>query len=154
MQYEASSTISPMLTKAQLDLFSTNTPFILKLAGKSDGSGLLNYWEQNEIFPNGIQRCFWVHGVDQSQSRGNHAHRSESQVLVAMSGRIYASVEDSAGKLHEYTLSHPGEGLFLPPMHWVSTRFEQDAVLLGMCNEPFSEDDYIRDKAEFNQLKR
>jgi len=129
------------------------TPYVLSLPGDRKESGALNYWEDKTIFPKGIQRCFWITKVDELASRGNHAHWNESQLLVALSGSVAINVESVAGEITSFTLSAPDRGLFVPPLHWVSVKFTPNAVLLGMSDLEFSEEDYIRDKNYFESLR-
>ncbi len=124
----------------------------LDLGGKVNLGGQLHFWEKNDLFPKGIQRCFWITAVPENESRGNHAHWKESQVLVAMHGVIQVEVHQPGQQAQSFTLDQPGKGLFVPPMHWVKTSFSTDAVLLGMSDREFSESDYIRDLAYFESL--
>ncbi len=139
-----------MLTPKQLTRFNAKKPFIFDFGVQNGPSGKLSFWQKNQVFPNGIQRCFWVYDV--SEIRGNHAHYSEDQVIVAVSGIIYVKVISSSGEVESYTLDHPWKALYLPPKYWIETRFEKGAVLLGMCNESFNERDYIRDFEKFKNL--
>jgi hypothetical protein len=129
------------------------SPYLLKLPGEKTESGSLNFWENMTLFPQGIQRCFWITKVDEETSRGNHAHWQESQVLVALSGNASVTVESAAGEVFTFTLNSPALGLFVPPLHWVSVSFSPETVLLGMSDLEFSEEDYIRDKKYFESLK-
>ncbi|MHA7130775.1 sugar 3,4-ketoisomerase [Algoriphagus namhaensis] len=142
-----------MLLKEQKHQVEAKIPFVFKLHGAQDPSGKLNFWQQNEIFPSGILRCFWVYDTQPSQSRGNHAHKSEIQVIVAVHGRIRVEIENRQGVRYDFELTDPSLGLYLPPQHWVVTYFGPQAVLLGMCNESFSEEDYIRNYKEFKHLE-
>ncbi len=128
-------------------------PYLLELPGEKSEGGSLNFWENMTLFPNGIQRCFWITKVDEKTSRGNHAHWQESQVLVALSGNAIVIVESAAGEINTFTLDSPALGLFVPPLHWVSVSFSAETVLLGMSDLEFSEEDYIRDKKYFESLK-
>ncbi|MFC3880415.1 sugar 3,4-ketoisomerase [Algoriphagus namhaensis] len=143
-----------MLTDEQHASIKLGIPFLFKLKGVNQSTGNLSYWENNEIFPDGIQRCFWVYDVEPRESRGNHAHFSESQVIVAMNGQIHVKVENVLGEEFFFELDHPSVGLFLPPKNWITTRFEPGSVLLGMCNETFKESDYIRDFELFKSLSK
>lgn len=130
-----------------------NDPFIVRLPGESTLTGNLHFWENEELFPQGIKRCFWISGVKEGDTRGNHAHWKESQVLVALTGSIEIEVENIKGEKWNFPLSGSGNGLFVPPMHWVVVLFSPDAVLLGLSDLPFSEDDYIRDRNYFGSLQ-
>lgn len=129
------------------------SPFLLELPGEKNESGSLNFWENLTLFPDGIQRCFWITIVNGESNRGNHAHWKESQVLVALSGRAVVTVESVAGEIIVFTLKSPGLGLFVPPLHWVSVSLSTDSVLLGMSDSEFSNEDYIRDKKYFESLR-
>lgn len=121
----------------------------IEFDGKNSESGSLNFWENRLIFPEGIQRCFWVHAVPHDVTRGKHAHRKETQVLLALSGHIEVKVVSLEGISQSYVLDNPAKGLLIPPMHWVETVFSKDAVLLGLSDREFSEDDYVREFSEF-----
>lgn len=138
-----------MLTIEQKKQFEQKIPFVFDIQSRHGNQGTLSYWEKNEVFPLGIQRCFWVHDVDEGVTRGNHAHKSENQVVVAISGTLEIIVTDSSGKQSAFILDDPKKALYLPPMHWIETRFKPGSVLLGLCNEPFSEENYIRDFQAF-----
>ncbi len=129
------------------------TPRYIEIPGNINDSGSVHFWENPLLFPKGILRCFWISGVKSGESRGNHAHWEESQVIVAVSGRLEISVDGVEGSKAVFTLEGPGSGLFVPPLNWVSIRFSSDAVLLGLADRAFSEKDFIRDKDYFGSLQ-
>lgn len=128
-------------------------PFLISLPGESTLSGALHFWDNEELFPQGIERCFWISGVKEGETRGNHAHWKESQVLVAVSGSVTIEVENVKGDKWDFQLLGSGNGLFIPPMHWVVVHFSPEAVLLGLSDLAFSEEDYIRDLSYFGSLQ-
>lgn len=127
---------------------------LITLDGQKSPHGNLFYWENKELFPFGIQRCFWINEVSGDNSRGNHAHWEESQVLVAVHGSVEVLLHEPGEAKRKFTLDHPEKGLFVPPLHWVETRFEEGAVLLGLSDREFSEQDYIRDIQDFENLQK
>jgi len=129
-------------------------PYLIKLSGESKASGNLHFWENSDLFPAGIQRCFWITNVATNETRGNHAHWKESQVIVALTGKVFIEIHSAAGDQYSFSLSSPGEGLFVPPLHWIIVRFDSESVLLGLSDMGFSEEDYIRDKDYFETLKK
>ncbi len=129
------------------------SPYLLELPGEKSEGGSLNFWQNLTLFPQGIQRCFWITKVDERTNRGNHAHWQESQVLVALSGKAKVTVESAAGEIFTFALNSPDLGLFVPPLHWISVSFSVETVLLGMSDLEFSEEDYIRDKQYFESLR-
>jgi hypothetical protein len=130
----------------------SSEPFLFLMPGTSNTSGELHYFENTDLFPNGIKRCFWVSGVQEGEKRGNHAHKKEAQVVVAISGFIEVKVEDAQGKNWIFSLSGAGNGLFIPPLHWVEVSFSLNSVLLGLSNLEFSEEDFIRNYDDFRKL--
>ncbi|WP_425542756.1 sugar 3,4-ketoisomerase [Algoriphagus jejuensis] len=114
----------------------------------------MHFWENSGLFPNGILRCFWISGVKKGETRGNHAHRQESQVIVALTGRLEIRSEGLDGALTEFTLEGAGRGVFVPPLNWIEIRFFNDAVLLGLGDQVFLEEDFIRDKDYFGSLQK
>lgn len=132
---------------------SVKVPTVIRLPGESSLNGELHFWQNEELFPQGIKRCFWISGVKEGDTRGNHAHWKESQVLVTITGSVVIEVENIKGEKWNFPLSGSENGLFVPPLHWVVVRFSPDAVLLGLSDLSFSEEDYIRDRNYFGSLQ-
>lgn len=116
--------------------------------------GSVHFWENKQLFPLGVQRCFWISGVKAGVSRGNHAHWEEAQVIVAMVGKLEILVEGLDGNCRDFILEASGEGLYIPPLNWVEIRFSEDAVLLGLGDRVFSDEDFIREKDHFGSLHK
>lgn len=130
------------------------TAELISLPGRGDALGKLHYWENKDLFPNGILRCFWITEVKEGQPRGSHAHYLESQVLVALAGKLKIRVEGLDQSVLEFDLDRTDQGVFVPPLNWVEVWFEKGAVLLGLSDREFSENDYIRDKGNFENLQK
>ncbi len=129
-------------------------PRFIEIPGNASDSGSVHFWENAGLFPQGIQRCFWISQVKAGESRGNHAHWRESQVIVAMKGKLDILSEGLDGVERGFTLEEPGLGVFLPPLNWIEIRFSEDAVLLGLGDHAFDEEDFIRDKNYFGSLQK
>lgn len=132
---------------------TAKAPYMFTLPGNSNEKGNLHFWENLEIFPDGIQRCFWISDVQEGETRGNHAHKQESQVIVAVSGKIQLEIHSAQGGTFNFKLNSPEQAIFIPPFNWLVARLESNAVLLGMSDRAFSEDDYIRDLDCFGKLQ-
>lgn len=135
------------------ELTSTNQPHLINLPSKFSDTGDLSFWDNKELFPLGIQRCFWISKVKKGETRGNHAHYQESQVIVAMAGELKIEVTQLNGEIEIFTLNSSSVGLFVPPLNWISVSFSEGAILLGLCDQTFSEEDYIRDKEDFDNYQ-
>lgn len=128
-------------------------PRLIEIPGQSNSSGSVHFWENATLFPQGIQRCFWITGVKEGESRGNHAHWQESQVLIAVAGTLAVNVWGIDGQTLSFNLTQSGTGLFVPPLNWLEIYFSADAVLLGLGDLPYSEEDFIRDKNYFGSTR-
>ncbi len=132
---------------------TTQAPYTINLPGNSSETGDIYFWENLALFPNGIQRCFWISNVKEGETRGNHAHWKESQLIVAVAGCIKLEIHSVQGEVFNFQIDSPGQAIFVPPLNWLIARFEPSTVLLGMSDRAFSEDDYIRDLDYFGKLK-
>jgi UDP-2-acetamido-3-amino-2,3-dideoxy-glucuronate N-acetyltransferase len=95
-----------------------------------------------EPFP--IKRVFTVL-ADSGALRGQHAHRTCSQFLMAPTGEIVVTVTDGAVS-REYRLDRPTMGLLVPPMVWAREYFvSTTSSLLVLCDHEYEEADYIRE---------
>jgi hypothetical protein len=129
-------------------------PSLVTIPGNSNESGSVHFLENTELFPQGVHRCFWISKVKAGESRGNHAHWEESQILVAVTGSLVVNVLGLDGSKNTFTLEGAGVGLFIPPLNWIEILFSSDAVLLGLGDRVYSEIDFIRDQDHFGSLQK
>lgn len=98
------------------------------------------------------RRQFFVFGVQGHEVRGEHAHKSCEQVLVAIRGSVSVIVDDSKNAA-EVRLDTPNVGLYIPPMIWaVQYAFDSDTVLVVYASEKYDSDDYIRSYDVYKQM--
>jgi dTDP-4-dehydrorhamnose 3,5-epimerase-like enzyme len=113
------------------------------------GEGLLTIAQAHEHVPFTVERCFIVKPSRKDTLRGGHSHRTLSQFLVCIGGEIDLAVDDSRSS-RVYRLKELSHGVLVPPDIWCTQMYRtSDAVLLVLCDQPFSEADYIRDYDEF-----
>lgn len=125
---------------------------LVELAGAVDLRGDLTAIEFDDSIPFRPARVFFVHRVPDARVRGEHAHRTCHQLLVAAAGSV-SVVLDTGGRRREVRLDDPRYGLHVPPLTWATQyRFTADAVLLVLASEPYDADEYIRDYEEFVAL--
>lgn len=122
---------------------------IIALPRIADERGLLGIVENNKNIPFNIQRIFYLYDVPENQSRGGHAHKECKQFLIAFSGGFSAELNDGHQR-RTFELTHPGEGLYIPPMIWTSVnKFSTNAVCLVLTSDLYDEADYYRNYTEF-----
>ncbi len=101
-----------------------------------------------------VKRLFYVYNVPNGNVRGEHAHHTCSQFLVAVSGKLHVFLDDGEKK-SEVVLDSPTMGLLIPPGVWaVQYKFSSDAVLAVLASESYDPLDYIREYTDFQKLRK
>jgi dTDP-4-dehydrorhamnose 3,5-epimerase-like enzyme len=114
--------------------------------------GLTVFESKDAAIPFEIRRVFTIADVPPRTTRGNHAHRRCSQLLVCVAGAISVGANDGYSQ-ETIALRGDGVGLLIPPMIWNSITFElEKSVLLVFCDLLFDEDEYIRDWKDFTEM--
>ncbi len=107
--------------------------------------------KENLGFP--IKRVYYLYNVPAGAYRGGHAHKKQSEVLIAVSGSFEVIIQDGVSK-KSILLNRPDQALLLPPGIWRELKdFSQGSVCLVLNSGEFSEEDYIRDYSHFQQFK-
>ena len=106
-----------------------------------DARGSLSFAQQ---LPFEVKRAYWLYHITQGSVRGGHAHKTVDRIFIAMHGIF---------RVNGIELSHPWEGLRVRPMTWVDlTDFSNGAVCLVLASAEYDENDYIRNRAEFDSI--
>ena len=114
-----------------------------------DDRGDLVAIEACKDIPFEIKRVYYMYGTPKNTRRGYHAHKNLEQVLVCVSGSCKVLLDDGNEQC-EVVLDKPYEGLYVGNSMWREMYdFSDDAVLMVLASEYYSEDDYIRDYSEF-----
>jgi len=114
-----------------------------------DIRGSLSVGEFEREIPFAPLRYFLVYDVPTAETRGEHAHVTCHQFLVAVKGCV-SVVADDGQQREEFMLNQPNLGLYLPPMTWgIQYQYSSDAVLLVFASHYYAQEDYIRDYGEF-----
>jgi UDP-2-acetamido-3-amino-2,3-dideoxy-glucuronate N-acetyltransferase len=115
----------------------------------ADLRGAVSVAEFEREIPFVPKRIFFVHDVPTKEVRGEHAHRTCHQFLIAVTGSVSVVVDDATER-EEIVLDRVFNGLYLPPMIWsVQYRYSADARMLVFASERYDALDYIRDYDEF-----
>jgi UDP-2-acetamido-3-amino-2,3-dideoxy-glucuronate N-acetyltransferase len=122
---------------------------LYRLPRITDYRGDLSFAELNQSLPFPVSRYFLVFGVPSREIRGEHAHRSLHQYLVAVHGSCAVRLSDG-DRSEEIALDRPECALHVPPMVWTTQyKYSPDAVLLVLASDVYREEDYIRDFEEY-----
>lgn len=141
------------MTRLQQPLATKNRTFgIINLKEVIDERGALCVVEANEMdFPFDIKRVFWIYGVPADKTRGKHAHRTCSEILIPVHGSFVAHVTDGERTEH-IIMDSPRHGLYIPPMVWCSfSDFTPDCVCLCLTSQTYDTNGYINDLTQFEE---
>lgn len=122
----------------------------------SDRKGNLTVVQNGVTVPFDIKRVYYLYDVPGGESRGSHAHRELSQLIVAASGSFRVVLDDGSVK-RSFILNRPYQGLLVKPGIWRDLDdFSSGAVCMVLASEVYLPEDYIRDYDAFinfrNQL--
>jgi len=105
------------------------------------------------IVPFQIARIFTVL-ANKDAVRGKHAHRQCAQFLQCSYGSIEVLCNDGV-ETKTFILDNSIEGLLIPPGIWAQQTYNEDNSLLTvLCDQPYNENDYIREYSEFKQFSK
>ena len=96
-----------------------------------------------------ISAEYWVYDVPSGEHRGGHAHRHCREYIVAVSGSFTVTLDNTHEK-QSFLLNHPYQGLLVETKVWRTLEdFSSGAVCLVLAEDPFDEDDYIREYSDY-----
>ncbi len=119
----------------------------------SDRKGNLSVVENGVTVPFDVRRVYYLYDIPGGESRGAHAHRELSQLIIAASGSFSVTLDDGNVK-RTFTLNRPYQGLYIVPGIWRDlSDFSSGAICMVMASHKYDEADYIRDYKEFKAYK-
>jgi acetyltransferase-like isoleucine patch superfamily enzyme len=118
----------------------------------ADHRGELSFAELHQSLPFAVARYFLIFGVPSREIRGEHAHKTLHQFLIAVAGSCSVRLSDGV-RSEEILLDRPECALHVPPMVWTTQyKYSPDAVLLVLASEVYQEEDYIRDFEQYQAM--
>ena len=119
----------------------------------SDRKGNLTVVENGVTVPFDVKRIYYLYDVPGGESRGAHAHKNLSQLIVAVSGSFRVTLDDGNVK-RSFILNRPYQGLFVRSGLWRDLDdFSSGAVCMVLASDVYSEEDYIRTYNQFLEFK-
>jgi hypothetical protein len=90
------------------------------------------------------ERIYWLSNFVKGSTRGNHAHKTLSQIFVAISGCVKIEIYQG-NKSTSFNLFPGSSGLHLEPGAWrIISNASDDALLMVLADSAYDESDYIR----------
>ena len=119
----------------------------------SDRKGNISVVQNGDTVPFDVKRVYYLYDVPGGESRGAHAHKELSQLIVAASGSFRVILDDGRAK-RTFFMNRPYQGLYLKPGIWRDLKdFSAGAVCMVLASEKYDPDDYIRDYDEFLKFR-
>lgn len=104
---------------------------------------------EHDLIPFEIKRVYYLYDVPAGAERGGHAHKEQSEFLIALSGSFDVILNDGLTE-NRITLNKPFEGLLITEGIWRELKnFSAGSVCLVLASAIFEEDDYIREFSAF-----
>ncbi len=120
----------------------------------SDRKGNLSVVQNGDTIPFDVKRVYYLYDVPGGESRGAHAHKELSQLIVAASGSFTVTLDDGKVK-RSFLLNRPYQGLLVVPGIWRDLDdFSSGSVCMVLASHPYDKEDYIRDYDEFLEYKK
>ncbi len=107
---------------------------------------------RSDNVPFSIARIFNVR-ADKGCTRGRHAHRECTQLLICTNGEVEVTCDDGSQTI-VYVLNKVNYGLLIQPGIWAEQKYvKKNTVLTVLCDLEYDENDYIRDYEVFLKYK-
>lgn len=120
----------------------------------SDRKGNISVVENSKEIPFEVKRAYYLYDVPGGESRGGHAHKELSQLIIAASGSFTVTLDDGRVK-RTFTLNRPYQGLYIVPGIWRTLDdFSSGAVCLVLASHGYEAADYIREYDDFLRYKK
>ena len=120
----------------------------------SDRKGNLTVVENSITLPFDVKRVYYLYDIPGGESRGAHAHKNLSQLIVAASGSFRVTLDDGNVK-RSFVLNRPYQGLYVKPGLWRDlVDFSSGAVAMVLASDVYKKEDYIRDYNEFIEFRK
>ena len=119
----------------------------------SDRKGNLSVVQNEDTIPFDVKRVYYLYDVPGGESRGAHAHKELSQLIVAASGSFTVTLDDGKVK-RSFLLNRPYQGLLVVPgIGRTLDDFSSGSVCMVLASHGYDKNDYIREYDEFIDYK-
>ncbi len=119
----------------------------------SERKGNITVVENDKDIPFEVHRTYYLYDVPGGESRGAHAHKELSQLIVAASGSFTVTLDDGKVK-RSFLLNRPYQGLLVVPGIWRDlVDFSSGSVCLVLASHEYDEEDYIRNYNDYLRFK-
>ena len=141
--------------EGKYDLFNVFDCSMIELdRHHSDRRGNLTVVENGKTLPFDVKRVYYLYDVPGGESRGAHAHKELSQLIIAASGSFTVTLDDGKCK-RSFFLNRPYQGLYVKSGMWRTLEdFSSGAVCMVLASDVYKASDYIRTYEEFIDFRK
>jgi hypothetical protein len=126
---------------------------VLPLSKIHNPAGNITIVEGEQNVPFNLRRIYYLYDIPGGESRGGHAHKELSQLIVAASGSFEVLLDDGINK-KIVRLNRPNYGLMVVPGIWRELfEFSSGAICMVLASHKYDEKDYLRDYENFARFK-
>lgn len=133
---------------------SINLCKLIKLSEHTSKTGNLVTFENEEVKGFSIFRIYYIYNLVPGETRGNHAYRNTSQILIPVKGKVSIEVDDGKNTKTIF-LEKPSQGIFIPKNIWRKvTSLTDDTLVLVLTDKLYKDCKKISDYQEFLDLPK
>lgn len=119
----------------------------------SNRRGNLTVVENGQTLPFDVKRVYYLYDIPGGESRGAHAHKHLSQLIIAASGSFRVTLDDGNVK-RSFFLNRPYQGLYVKPGIWRDLDdFSAGSVCMVLASDVYDKEDYIREYEKFVEFR-
>lgn len=117
-----------------------------------DSRGTLSSLQFKETLDFLPERIFLLTAVNDSVTRGDHAHKKCKQFIYVLQGSVKVTLDN--GKEHiELILNSDGPGLLLDSLIWTKLdKFSPNSSVMVIASDNYDDSDYIHNWDEFKKF--
>ena len=121
----------------------------MKIKNIKNKSCLISILENLKIKNFQVKRIFFLKS-SKNTIRGNHAHKKCTQIFISLKGSIDLLIEQK--RIKKIKLKEFSNFVKVPPLNWVKIKLKKNQILMVLCNENYSEKEYIRNYQKFLKI--
>lgn len=100
-----------------------------------------------------VKRVFWLHHINEGQSRGGHALLEGTELMCSLHGSFVLDLFDGVDSI-KITMDNPKVGIVIRPGIWFSTHdYRENGVSLILASEEYQRDRYTYDYDKYLSLR-
>jgi hypothetical protein len=109
-------------------------------------------YESGKSVPFQVHRLFIIK-TEEACNRGAHAHKACTQLFSVLQGSCTVTCDDGKNQ-KSFELDSASMGLWVPPTLWASQAYQPGTILMVLTDQPYDEEDYIRDYVKFLDFRK